>query len=104
MAVAFLPVILGVTAAAASRMDACSSASPNPAGCQVNQYATTPCDARTCDPNGTTVAATFDLLNCLTGRTITPGSGVSNATTSETYKYDGASRVVYGQNNASLVT
>ncbi len=56
------------------------------------------------DANGSVVQAQYDLLNRVTGRTITPGPGVSVATTSETYSYDGLSRLVLAEDNDSRVT
>jgi len=56
------------------------------------------------DANGTVVQSPFDRNDRLTGRTITPGAGVSNDTVSETYQYDGVGRVVSAQDNDSLVT
>jgi RHS repeat-associated protein len=55
------------------------------------------------DPNGTAVAATYDALGRVTSRSVTRAPGVLG-TTSETWKYDGLSRVVYAQNNDALVT
>jgi RHS repeat-associated protein len=59
---------------------------------------------QTVDRNGSTVACTYDAGNRLTGTSITAGTGVSNDTTFETYKYDGLSRLVYAEDDDSLVT
>ncbi len=62
---------------------------------------------QTVDANGSQVASTFDLLDRPTGRTIVPGAGVAgppNGTTTETYQYDGLSRLVRAQDNDSTVT
>ncbi|MBP7746933.1 MAG: RHS repeat protein [Phycisphaerae bacterium] len=58
----------------------------------------------TVDGNGSIVASTYDLLDRLTDRSITPGPGVSADTTFESYAYDGLSRLVRAQDNDSLVT
>lgn len=58
----------------------------------------------TTDPNGTIVTDTPDLLNRCASRTVTPGPGVSDDTTFETYEYDGLSRVVSAEDDDSLVT
>jgi RHS repeat-associated protein len=59
---------------------------------------------QTTDAAGTVVNSTYDLLNRLTAKTITPGLGVSDNTTFENYKYDGLSRVVWAEDDDSLVT
>jgi YD repeat-containing protein len=56
------------------------------------------------DANGTIVDSTFDLLNRVTAKTISPAAGVSTDTTFENYKYDGLSRMVYAENDDSIVT
>ncbi|MHC4498255.1 MAG: RHS repeat-associated core domain-containing protein [Planctomycetota bacterium] len=56
---------------------------------------------QTTDAIGTVVNSTYDLLNRVTARSITPGSGVSNDTTFENYEYDGLSRLVFAQDNDS---
>jgi RHS repeat-associated protein len=56
------------------------------------------------DANGSEVKYTYDLLNRVTAKTITPGPGVSSDTTFENYKYDGMSRVVYAEDDDSVVT
>ncbi|MEQ8764286.1 MAG: RHS repeat-associated core domain-containing protein [Planctomycetota bacterium] len=56
------------------------------------------------DANGSVVASTYDLLDRVTAKVITPGSGVSNDTTFEVFKYDGLSRLVSAQDDDSLVT
>ena len=57
----------------------------------------------TTDANDTVVVNVYDLLNRLTDRTITPGSGVSTDTTFETYEYDGLSRIVRAEDDDSVV-
>ncbi len=59
---------------------------------------------QTTDGSGSVVDYTYDALNRVTAKAITPGAGVSNDTTSETYKYDGMSRTVYAQDDDSLIT
>jgi RHS repeat-associated protein len=59
---------------------------------------------RVVDANGTVIDSTYDDLDGLTHRTITPGTGVSNATTFVDYKYDGLSRVVRAETDQALVT
>ncbi len=56
------------------------------------------------DANGTSVSTEHDLLNRPISKTITPGAGVSNDTTSESYQYDGLSRLVRAEDNDSVVT
>lgn len=55
------------------------------------------------DPNNTQITQTYDRLGRLTHRAIAPGTGVSNITTSEDFRYDGASNLIWAQNNGSLV-
>ena len=55
------------------------------------------------DANGSLLTATFDADDRLKTRSISRAAGVVG-TTSETWKYDGLSRVVYAQNDGSLVT
>ncbi|MBN1344549.1 MAG: RHS repeat protein, partial [Phycisphaerae bacterium] len=50
------------------------------------------------DGNGSAAANTYDLLNRLTARSITPGTGVVG-TTAEVYKYNGLGKCVYAQNS-----
>jgi len=56
------------------------------------------------DPNGTTVATTYDALNRATQKSITPGSGVSADSTFESFQYDGLSRLIRVQNDDAVVT
>lgn len=56
------------------------------------------------DPNGTTVDSTYDLADRLSGRSVSPGAGVSSDTTFEVWKHDGLSRLVHAQDDDSLVT
>ena len=56
------------------------------------------------DANGSIVTVEYDLNDRLTDMTIVVGAGVSNATTFEKYEYDGRSRLVYAQDNDSVVT
>ena len=58
----------------------------------------------TADANGTVVTNSFDLLNRLARRDVRVGPGVAAATTFESFRYDGLSRLVLAQNDASLVT
>jgi len=54
------------------------------------------------DPNGSTASLTYDLLNRPVGVSVSRGTNVQG-TTSETYKYDGLSRIVYAEDDDSLV-
>lgn len=58
----------------------------------------------TIDANGSVLTNVYDLNNRRTSARISVGVGVSNDTTSETYRFDGLSRLVYAQDNDSLVT
>jgi RHS repeat-associated protein len=55
------------------------------------------------DANGSVVTATFDADDRMKTRAISRGAGVLG-TTSETWKYDGLSRIVHAQNDGSVVT
>jgi len=55
------------------------------------------------DANGTLTVSTYDLLQRLTGKSITPGPGVSSDTTSETYSYDGIGNLLTAANDLSTV-
>lgn len=62
------------------------------------------------DCNGTVVTQSFDLLDRLTDRTVVPAAGVGGAlysvcteTPFEHFKYDGLSRLVWAEDNDSLV-
>jgi RHS repeat-associated protein len=55
------------------------------------------------DANGTAAALTYDLLDRLTRNDVTPGAGVANATTFETFAYDGLSRLVRAEDDDSTV-
>lgn len=57
--------------------------------------------AQTRDANGTLVTATYDLLDRCVRRDITPGPGVADTTTFETFAYDGRSLLVLASNNVS---
>jgi RHS repeat-associated protein len=54
------------------------------------------------DQNFTTVRSSYDRLGRLTGRRILPGPSVTG-TTSESYQYDGLSRLTLAQNDVSTV-
>jgi RHS repeat-associated protein len=56
------------------------------------------------DANGTTVTYTYDLLNRVTAKSITPGAGVAGDTTSETFTYDGMGHLLTATNDLSSVT
>jgi YD repeat-containing protein len=56
------------------------------------------------DPNGTMIVHTYDLNDRCISNNVTPGSGVSSATTSEQFAYDGCSRLVSAINDASVCT
>jgi RHS repeat-associated protein len=56
------------------------------------------------DANGSVATNTYDLLDRRTSRSIVPGLGVSADTTSESYHHDGQSRLVYAQDDDSLVS
>jgi RHS repeat-associated protein len=56
------------------------------------------------DANGSATTTTYDLLNRAVRVDVTPGPGVSSATTFEVYRYDGLSRLVYGEDDDSVVT
>ena len=55
------------------------------------------------DPNGTLIVSQFDQLNRIKETLITPSQGVSDDTTSETFEYDGLSRVVLAIDDDSRV-
>ncbi len=55
------------------------------------------------DANGTEIIAAYDRLNRIVRRDITPGAGVSRATTFEAFVYDGFSRLGVFQNDHSTV-
>jgi RHS repeat-associated protein len=55
------------------------------------------------DANGTVTTAMFDLANRVVTRSIVPAPGVLG-TTAELWKYDGTGRVVYAENDISVVT
>ena len=59
---------------------------------------------RSTDAAGNVITSDYDTLNRLTGRSITPGAGVSPDPNFEEFKYDGMSRMVYAENNNSVVT
>src|SRR5262249_48638404 len=54
--------------------------------------------------NASVVHLTYDLDDRLSGKQVTPGPGVSSDTTSESYAYDGMSRLVRAQDDDSTVT
>jgi RHS repeat-associated protein len=58
---------------------------------------------REVDENGTVIVSTYDAQDGVTRRDVTPGPGVSGATTFETYTYDGESRLVRAENNLTVV-
>jgi RHS repeat-associated protein len=53
------------------------------------------------DENGSTFANSFDSLGRKFSVSIVPGSGVSGATTSQSFRFDGLSRVTDAQNNGT---
>lgn len=53
------------------------------------------------DANGTVITNTYDLLDRLVRRDITPGPGVAATTTFETFAYDGVSQLVAATNNTT---
>jgi RHS repeat-associated protein len=55
------------------------------------------------DANGTVIQHQHDLAGRLTRRDVTPGQGVANDTTFETFAYDGAGRLVSAANDATQV-
>src|SRR5262249_5675666 len=55
------------------------------------------------DSNGTVSMASYDLLNRLSATSVIPAAGVTG-TTSETYVYDGLSRLVSAVDNDTAVT
>lgn len=59
----------------------------------------------TIDQNGTEVTSAWDKLGRLTGRTVSipTQSSVSDQTTFEAYRYDGASRLIYAEDDDSVV-
>ena len=57
----------------------------------------------TTDANSNMSLCTYDLLNRLIEKDITPGAGVSDATTFEIFKYDGLSRLIHAEDDDSLV-
>ncbi len=56
------------------------------------------------DPNATVVTFTHDLLDRLTHASIAVGPGVSNATTFESFEYDGLGRMTEAEDDDSLAT
>lgn len=56
------------------------------------------------DARGTTVILTYDDNDRYGGCVVFPGAGVSDDTTSETFEYDGLSRVVRAEDDDSTVT
>ncbi|MBW8017968.1 MAG: RHS repeat protein, partial [Planctomycetes bacterium] len=58
----------------------------------------------TVDAAGTVSVRGYDKLHRLTRGRHTPGTGVSNDPNFEDYRYDGLSRMVYAENNNSVVT
>jgi YD repeat-containing protein len=61
------------------------------------------CAISTTDPNGTVVRSTYDALNRVVARSIGRAPGVSGTTT-ESYTYDGLSRLVGGSDDDSVFT
>jgi YD repeat-containing protein len=59
---------------------------------------------RTTDANGTVVDLAYDALDRLTRKDITPGPGVSGATSFEEFRYDGLSRLLGARNDRSTAT
>jgi len=55
------------------------------------------------DPNGTVVHTAFDARNRPVQRTIKPGAGVSNLITTESWGYDGFSRLTRARNDVSSI-
>src|SRR5205085_11703685 len=55
------------------------------------------------DANGTTVNYSYDLLNRVSSKSVSPAAGVTG-TTLENYAYDGLSRLVNAADNDSTVT
>ena len=55
------------------------------------------------DANGTAIKMTYDLLNRLIRKDLTNGPTVASDTTFETFQYDGLSRLVRAENDASMV-
>ncbi len=56
------------------------------------------------DPNGTVILHSYDSNDRCISNNITPGAGVSSATTSEQFAYDGCSRLVNAVNDGSVCT
>lgn len=56
------------------------------------------------DPNGTVILHTYDSNDRCISNSITPGAGVSSATTSEQFAYDGCSRLISAINDGSTCT
>jgi RHS repeat-associated protein len=56
------------------------------------------------DSNGSQTSTTYDDKDRPTSKSIFNGGGVCTDITSETYKYDGLSRLVHAEDNDSLVT
>jgi YD repeat-containing protein len=56
------------------------------------------------DPNGTVIVHTYDSSDRCISNNITPGAGVSSATTSEQFVFDGCSRLVSAINDVSVCT
>jgi len=56
------------------------------------------------DANGTIIDFQYDLLNRLVRKDISPGVGISDNTTFETFRYDGVSRTTQVADDDSIVT
>ena len=56
------------------------------------------------DANGTSINHTYDLNDRCIASHITPGAGVASTTLDETFAYDGSSRLVAANNDASSCT
>jgi RHS repeat-associated protein len=55
------------------------------------------------DANGTVVTNTYDLMDRLVRRVITPGSGVAKDTLTEVYSYDAFGRLAVAKNDSHLI-
>lgn len=59
---------------------------------------------QTTDANGSVVVIEHDAMGRILHKEITPGPGVSNETTFETFMFDGLGRLVYAEDDDSVVT
>ena len=71
---------------------------------QTNEFNVHGKPVRTADASGNTTLCTYDENDRLIRQDIAPGPDFATTTTFEVYKYDGMNRLVWAQNDDSLVT